>query len=148
MGGKEICIMNESASACQFSNVVAVTAFLASIGFLVGEFFFDQMSSVKSRKHFVLADLSFSSFWTVAYLISFCTMIYQWSISSTPSSGTGSVRTAIFCSFLSVFAWGGCALFSLQRYRQGFESAFTDIPVGGEAGYQQQEAPFQQSETY
>ena len=64
------------ASACQFSNVVAVTAFLASIGtlrnhfvslikcisgFLVGEFFFDQMSSVKSRKHFVVADLAFSS---------------------------------------------------------------------------------------
>ena len=66
-------------SACQFSNVVAVIAFLASIGelelkvlvlinfgclflgFLVGEFFFDQMSSVKSRKHFVIADLSFSS---------------------------------------------------------------------------------------
>ena len=71
-----LCI---SDSACQFSNVVAVIAFLASIGelelkvlvlislgclflgFLVGEFFFDQMSSVKSRKHFVLADLSFSS---------------------------------------------------------------------------------------
>merc|ERR1711953_222430 len=148
--GKEICIMNESASACQFSNVVAVTAFLASIGFLVGEFFFDQMSSVKSRKHFVVADLSFSSFWTVAYLISFCTMIYQWSISDNPISGfgQGSVRTAIFCSFLSVFAWAGCALFSWQRYRQGFESAFTDIQVGGEAGYQQQEPPFQQSETY
>ena len=39
----------------------------------------------------------------------------------------------------------GCALFSWQRYRQGFESAFTDIPVGGEAGYQSQEPPFQQS---
>ena len=69
-----LCIAD---SACQFSNVVAVIAFLASIGelepvkvlfwinfflgFLVGEFFFEQMSSVKSRKHFVLADLSFSS---------------------------------------------------------------------------------------
>merc|ERR1711953_870575 len=145
--GKEICIMNESASACQFSNVVAVTAFLASIGFLVGEFFFDQMSSVKSRKHFVVADLAFSSFWTVAYLISFSTMIYQWSISSTPSSGTGSVRTAIFCSFLSVFAWGGCALFSLQRYRQGSEAAFTDLQ-GGEGEYQHQEPPFQHAEGY
>ena len=58
--------------------MVAVIAFLASIGqlsftkillyivtflsegFLVGEFFFDEMSSVKSRKHFVVADLAFS----------------------------------------------------------------------------------------
>ena len=31
-----------------------------SEGFLVGEFFFDEMSSVKSRKHFVVADLAFS----------------------------------------------------------------------------------------
>ena len=35
---------------------------------------------------------------------------------------------------------GGCALFSGQRYRQGFEAAFTDIE-GGE--YHQQEPPFQ-----
>ena len=35
---------------------------------------------------------------------------------------------------------GGCALFSLKRYREGFEAAFTDVP-GGE--YQQSEPPFQ-----
>lgn len=34
---------------------------------------------------------------------------------------------------------GGCALFSLKRYREGFEAAFTDVP-GGE--YQQSEPPF------
>jgi len=52
--------MNGSATACQLGNGVAIIAFLASIGFLVGEYFFEQMSSVKSRKHFVLADLAFS----------------------------------------------------------------------------------------
>merc|ERR1712117_143634 len=57
---KEVCIMNGSATACQLGNGVAIIAFLASIGFLVGEYFFEQMSSVKSRKHFVLADLAFS----------------------------------------------------------------------------------------
>ena len=72
--------------------------------------------------------------------------------------GQGSVRAAILCSFLSIYAWvsscqtfkkgnnddtkiqGGCALFSLKRYREGFEAAFTDVP-GGE--YQQSEPPFQ-----
>merc|ERR1711962_946093 len=106
--GKEICIMNDSDSACQFSNVVAVIAFLASIGFLVGEFFFDQMSSVKSRKHFVLADLAFSGFWAFAYIISFATMAYQWSQSEEPESGYGNknIGGALLFSFLSVFAWG------------------------------------------
>ena len=56
----ETCIINSSPTACQLPNIVAIIAFLASIGFLVGEFFFDQMSSVKSRKHFVVADLAFS----------------------------------------------------------------------------------------
>ena len=35
--GKEVCVMNEDASACHFSTFVGIVAFLASIGFLVGE---------------------------------------------------------------------------------------------------------------
>lgn len=30
------------------------------MGFLAGEYFFEQMSSVKTRKHYVMADLAFS----------------------------------------------------------------------------------------
>lgn len=30
------------------------------MGFIVGEYFFEQMSSVKTRKHYVLGDLGFS----------------------------------------------------------------------------------------
>lgn len=39
---------------------ISVIAFLASMGFLAGEYLFEQMSSVKTRKHYVLADLGFS----------------------------------------------------------------------------------------
>jgi len=119
-----------------------VIAFIASIGFLVGEFFFDQMSSVKSRKHFVIADLAFSGFWTVAYIFSFLTMLFEWTQSKDPESGfgQGSVRTAIVCSFLSIYAWGGCALFSLRRYKQGFEAAFIEE---GNEDYHQSDPPFQ-----
>ena len=104
--GQEYCIINNSDAACQLPNTVAVIAFLASIGFLVGEYFFDQMSSVKSRKHFVLADLAFSGkdnsveitstsdshlynpgFWTAAYILSFLMMIYEWYQSGDPVSG-------------------------------------------------------------
>eukprot|EP00090_Calanus_glacialis_P004642 TRINITY_DN13490_c0_g1_i2.p1 TRINITY_DN13490_c0_g1~~TRINITY_DN13490_c0_g1_i2.p1 ORF type:complete len:218 (-),score=26.06 TRINITY_DN13490_c0_g1_i2:159-812(-) len=149
---KEVCIMNGSGTACQLGNGVAIVAFLASIGFLVGEYFFEQMSSVKSRKHFVVADLAFSGFWAFAYLISFSTMAYQWSQSEEPASGygQGNIGGAILFSFLSIFAWGGCALFSLQRYNVGFEAAFGDLEAtaGGEyQSYDQNgyvEPPFQQ----
>ena len=45
-------------------------------------------------------------------------------------------------NLLTVHTQGGCALFSLQRFRQGSEAAFTDLQ-GGEGEYQQQEPPFQ-----
>lgn len=63
--GKEVCLFNkDSSSPCSYGNVVGVVAFLASIGFLAGEYLFEQMSSVKTRKHYVLGDL-----WWVLILI-------------------------------------------------------------------------------
>ena len=35
--GKEVCIFNESSSACHFGTFVGVIAFVASIALLVGE---------------------------------------------------------------------------------------------------------------
>ena len=40
--------------------MIGVIAFLASIAFVGGEYVFEQMSSAKSRKHYVLADIGFS----------------------------------------------------------------------------------------
>ena len=37
--GKEVCIFNESAPACHFGTFVGVIAFVASIAFLVGEWY-------------------------------------------------------------------------------------------------------------
>ena len=54
---KEICVLNKDTSACQYGNTIGVVGFLASIGFLAGEYLFEQMSSVKTRKHYVLGDL-------------------------------------------------------------------------------------------
>eukprot|EP00091_Calanus_sinicus_P021513 TRINITY_DN6400_c0_g1_i1.p1 TRINITY_DN6400_c0_g1~~TRINITY_DN6400_c0_g1_i1.p1 ORF type:complete len:146 (-),score=33.06 TRINITY_DN6400_c0_g1_i1:176-589(-) len=55
----EICIMNGSNTACNLGTRVAVVAFLAAIGFIIGEYFFEQMSNIKSRKHFVIGDCVF-----------------------------------------------------------------------------------------
>lgn len=39
---------------------LGVIAFLAAAVLLAGEYFFPQMSSVKTRRHYVLGDLGFS----------------------------------------------------------------------------------------
>lgn len=57
---KDICIYNDNPTACNYGVTVGVIGFLASMGFIAGEYLFEQMSSVKTRKHYVLADLGFS----------------------------------------------------------------------------------------
>lgn len=57
---KDVCLYNGDANACNYGVGIGVIAFLASMVFIVGEYLFEQMSSVKTRKHYVLADLGFS----------------------------------------------------------------------------------------
>ena len=58
--GKEYCVYNDDTNACNYGVGISVIAFVASIGFIAGEYLFEQMSSVKTRKHYVLADMGFS----------------------------------------------------------------------------------------
>lgn len=57
---KEHCLYNDDSNACNYGVGISVIAFLASMGFLAGEYLFEQMSSVKTRKHYVFGDLGFS----------------------------------------------------------------------------------------
>ncbi|XP_075231120.1 synaptogyrin isoform X1 [Lycorma delicatula] len=156
----EVCLFNRDASACHYGEGVAILAFLASIGFLGGEYLFEQMSSVKTRKHYVLLDLGYSGFWAFLYFISFCYLANQWSNAQVPPGhiGVGNVQAAICFSFFSVFTWAGCAWFAYQRFRQGADSAFaptyeadpsslpgaayTSYPGGPDTDAGYQEAPF------
>lgn len=58
--GKQECLYNGDSNACNYGVGISVIAFLASIGFIAGEYFFEQMSSVKTRKRYVMADMGFS----------------------------------------------------------------------------------------
>lgn len=58
--GKETCLYDGDSNACNYGVGISVIAFMASIGFIVGEYFFEQMSSIKTRKHYVMADMGFS----------------------------------------------------------------------------------------
>lgn len=65
------------------------------------------MSSVKTRKHYVLADLGFSGFWAFLYFVGFCYLTNRWSNSETPEGGYGvnNLQAAITFSFFSIFTW-------------------------------------------
>lgn len=58
--GTEYCVYNKDTNACNYGVGISVIAFVASIAFIAGEYLFEKMSSVKTRKHYVLADLGFS----------------------------------------------------------------------------------------
>ncbi|CAL7950871.1 unnamed protein product [Xylocopa violacea] len=158
--GKEVCLYNEDHNACNYGIGIGVLAFLASIGFLAGEYLFEQMSSVKTRKHFVLLDLGFSGIWAFLYFVGFCYLTNAWNKSQTPENnyGVNNVQSAIAFSFFSIFTWAACAWFAFQRFKQGTDAAFAPSyeadPVGGtgytsypdatDTGYQ--EPPFGQQQ--
>ncbi|XP_021966147.1 synaptogyrin isoform X2 [Folsomia candida] len=123
---RETCLFNDDGNACNFGVGIGVIAFLAAIGFLAGEYLFEQMSSVKTRKHYVLGDLAFSGLWAFLYFVAFCYLSNEWSKSDDPPGGVGvgNVKAAIAFSFFSIFSWAGCGFFAYTRFRQGAEQAF------------------------
>ncbi|XP_063381010.1 synaptogyrin [Cydia fagiglandana] len=123
--GKEYCAYNDDTNACNYGVGISVIAFIASIGFIVGEYLFEQMSSVKTRKHYVLADMGFSAFWAFLYFVGFCYLANAWGKTDDPPIGTANnMQGAIAFCFFSIFAWVGCAFFAFQRFRVGADSAF------------------------
>ena len=97
---KEVCIMNEDSSACHFATFVVI------IGFLVGEWFFEQMSSIKSRKHYVILDMAFSGLWALFYAIAFIYMANSWRKADQMFAiFQANIIGAIIFAFLSVFCW-------------------------------------------
>ncbi|KAI8436190.1 hypothetical protein MSG28_004263 [Choristoneura fumiferana] len=123
--GKEYCAYNDDTNACNYGVGISVIAFIASVGFIVGEYLFEQMSSVKTRKHYVLADLGFSAFWAFLYFVGFCYLANAWGKTVPAPPGTANnMQGAIAFCFFSIFAWVGCAFFAFQRFRLGADSAF------------------------
>nr|CAG4635777.1 EOG090X0FHR [Artemia franciscana] len=121
---REVCLFNKDLNACNYGTTIAVFAFLAAIGFLAGEWFFQQISSVKMRRRYIMLDFGFSAFWTFLYFVGFCYLTSQWSKSETPEGGsviTNGLQAAIAFSFFSIFSWAGCTWFAYQRYKLGVE---------------------------
>ena len=64
------------------------------------------MSSIKSRKHYVILDMAFSGIWALFYAIAFIFMANSWRQSDEMFSfAKSNIIGAIFFAFLSVFCW-------------------------------------------
>jgi len=132
---KSCCMYNDNSGACNYGTGIAVIAFLAAIAFLAGEFLFERMSSVKTRRHYVYADLGFSGFWTFLYFVAFCFLTNAWSnTADAPKAGSKNpVQAAIAFCFFSIFSWGALAYLAFLRYKQGTGAEFA-------TGYEQEAA--------
>ncbi|XP_042232042.1 synaptogyrin-like [Homarus americanus] len=122
--GVEHCHYNNDSNACNYGVGISVIAFLASIGFIVGEYFFEQMSSVKTRKRYVMADMGFSALWSFLYFIGFCYLTNQWTKAEAPEYVVNNMQAAIVFNFFAIFPWAGAAYLAFLRYRQGSAQAF------------------------
>ena len=69
--------------------------------------FFEQMSSIKTRKHYVIFDMAFSGLWAFFYFITFVYMVVAWSKTEEIkfNFASSNIIGAIFFAFLSIFAW-------------------------------------------
>nr|CAG4638789.1 EOG090X0FHR [Cyclestheria hislopi] len=124
---REECLYNGDPNACNYGVGIGVIAFLGAVLLLAGEYMFPQMSSVKTRRHFVIGDMGFSALWSFLYFVGFCYLASQWTKAANIPEAAGSsnnMRAAIAFSFFSVFSWGGSAFFGYKRYREGSDSAF------------------------
>ncbi|CAL4181592.1 unnamed protein product, partial [Meganyctiphanes norvegica] len=122
---QERCLYNGDSNACNYGVGISVIAFLASLGFIAGEYLFEQMSSIKTRKHYVMADLGFSGFWSFLYFVGFCYLANQWSNTSpTPEYGVNNMQAAIAFSFFAIFPWAASAYLAFLRFKQGNAQEF------------------------
>ena len=120
----EECIINNSYSTCQLGTTVAILAFIIAVGrghipcqgypviiitsgSLIGEYYFDMLPSTDNKKQFVFADLIFSGFFALLYLVSFCSLTHQWRLSPDTRGHYGhhNIGASIAFSFFSVFVW-------------------------------------------
>lgn len=137
--GAEVCVMNLDSSACHYSTFVGIIAFIASIGFIVGEWFFEQMSSIKTRKHYVIFDMAFSGLWAFFYFVAFIYMANSWRKTDDKFNyDKANIIGAIVFAFLSILTWLGSVGLAYQRFKAGSTAAFSQ-DVGEASGLNEED---------
>ncbi|KAL2086434.1 hypothetical protein ACEWY4_017493 [Coilia grayii] len=127
------CVFNKNSDACNYGVVIATVAFLASVGLLLVDAVFPQISSVRDRRRVVLLELAFSGLWTFLWFVGFCFMANQWSQTSPEElpleQASDAARAAIAFSFFSILTWAALSLLAVQKFLQGTDlSLFSSGP--------------------
>ncbi|RDD42089.1 Synaptogyrin-2 [Trichoplax sp. H2] len=116
------CPLNGDNNACNYGIAIGVIAFLGLMVFLFLDAFVDRIIDLTTKKRIVIADLAFTSLWTLLWFIGFCYMTNKWSIapkapfSAVPGVVTN-VNSALAFTFFSVLTWGALIYFGVQQYR-------------------------------
>ncbi|XP_061761128.1 synaptogyrin-3a [Nerophis ophidion] len=117
------CVFNKNADACNYGVFVGLVGLLAGSFFLLLDYKFSSISSVKDRKKAVLLEMVFSGFWAFLYFVSFCFLATQWSQTTADelplNQGADAARAAIAFSFFSVLTWAGLTVRAVQKYLLG-----------------------------
>ncbi|KAG8191807.1 hypothetical protein JTE90_022800 [Oedothorax gibbosus] len=133
---RDKCLYNNDTHACNFGTGIGVIAFLGSVGLLVTDVMFNNISSIKVRRRTVIADMAFSAAMVFMWFVTFCYLSDAWRKSPMPRHGYGvnNMRGAIAFSFFSIPVWAACIFFAYQRYKQGADTAFMSTGYEGEGG--------------
>ena len=142
---KYVCMINtDSPSFCTFPTYVGIHGSITAIGFIIGEWYFGQISDVQSRKFYLILDMGISALWALFYATSFIMIANSWRKADTMFAfAQSNILGAIIFSFLSIFCWSALLKFSYRRYQMGSIEIFSqglckDVKGqgGGHHGYQ------------
>uniref|UniRef100_A0A1I8FFZ4 MARVEL domain-containing protein n=1 Tax=Macrostomum lignano TaxID=282301 RepID=A0A1I8FFZ4_9PLAT len=120
------------------ASLLACSAFIACILFLLGDVLFEKLSSVQHRKFLVIGDLGFSvsyrvnlgwvyqqaAAWAFFYFVAFCYLTNKWTttseefilINDVKPWQASNVRASIAFSFFSIASFGALAFFAFQKF--------------------------------
>ncbi|XP_077414750.1 synaptogyrin-3a [Vanacampus margaritifer] len=132
------CVFNKNADACNYGVFVGLVGLLACSFFMLLDYKFSSISSVKDRKKAVMLEIGFSGFWAFLYFVSFCFLANQWSRTTTAelplNQGADAARAAIAFSFFSIITWAGLTVRAVQKYLLGTDmTLFTSEHMDGAA---------------
>ena len=87
------------------------------------------MSSIKTRKHYVIFDMAFSALWAFFYMIAFIYMTNAWRKSDEMFNfAKSNILGAIIFAFLSIFCWvNSCQSFLNDESTKNFQTFSWDL---------------------
>jgi len=130
----EVCIIHNSYSTCQLGTTIPILSFTMALLILCGEYYYDQLPSLETKKQFVFSDFIFSGLFAFLFLISFSSLAHQWGLSPEPRGHVGhsNISAAIAFSFFSILSWSVSAGLAYRRLQSGVDTDLETSLLGAD----------------